>query len=476
MKIKKFISVMLSAVMVSSLFVGVTVSAKDKNSNKNKVSGFARTPIETVVEETTNEKGETSDVTYKGGIYSGPYSGNKLRYYFAMPKQWKTFTNAKACVYWWDGTDSCEDWQHSYQMRSSPIVKEDGTKVYYVDVSDTVNNLIFSNGIDVGTKDGDIQSLNWGKSYQTNNISLEGYAPYESAVFPDGIDDFNNLVYVIDINDTSINEKNGSVIFNGEWYYLHSDGSWDDKAGSQYVLEDISVKLNKHSLTLNLTDKNTSTVKADIKNSSFDTKVKWISSDEKVAKVDSNGVVTAVGYGQATISVSVHNPGDAFIKSDKCIVKVVKESEKKTTLTLTKLSANLYVKGVTNIKTTVKNGNGKTTYKSSNNRVAKVDNNGKVTALKAGIAKITVTNNKVSKIFTVIVKNPKLSKNKIEVKVNKPYTLKIVGKVGKATFISSNKKIATVDKLGKITPKKKGKTTITVKTNGIVLKCCVVVK
>lgn len=162
MKIKKFTSILLSALMISAVSVGVT--AKEISSKDYEKPNSAVIPTETVVEETTNDKGETSDVTYKGGIYDGPYCGNKVRYYFAMPKEWKTFTNAKACAYWWDGTDKCTNWQNSYQ---------------------------------------------------TDNISLEGYAPDESSVFPEGIDSFNNLVYIIDTDDTSINDKNGSVIFGG---------------------------------------------------------------------------------------------------------------------------------------------------------------------------------------------------------------------------------------------------------------------
>jgi hypothetical protein len=149
---------------------------------------------------------------------------------------------------------------------------------------------------------------------------------------------------------------------------------------------------------------------------------------------------------------------------------------KKTTVKLAKSSATLYRKGKTTIKVTVKNGKGKTTYKSSNTKIAKVSSKGVVTAVKAGTAKITVTNNGVKKTFKVTVKNPKLSTTKKTLKVKKSFTLKITGKVGKATFTSSDKKVAKVNSKGKITAKKKGTAYITVKTNGIKLKCKVKVK
>jgi hypothetical protein len=152
-------------------------------------------------------------------------------------------------------------------------------------------------------------------------------------------------------------------------------------------------------------------------------------------------------------------------------------SEAKTEITLSKTSAKLYVKGTTKIKAAVKNGKGATSYTSNKPKIAKVDKNGKVTALKKGTAVITVGNNGVKKTFTVKVKNPKLNKKKVKLKKGKTFKLKVIGKKGKAKFKSSKKKIATVSKSGKIKAKKKGKATITVITNGkIKLKCKVIVK
>ncbi|MDY4812836.1 MAG: hypothetical protein SO152_03175, partial [Ruminococcus sp.] len=51
---------------------------------------------------------ETPYTTSKGGYYI-PYEGTKTyRYYFEMPESWKTFANATACCYWWEGTDNCD--------------------------------------------------------------------------------------------------------------------------------------------------------------------------------------------------------------------------------------------------------------------------------------------------------------------------------------------------------------------------------
>lgn len=149
---------------------------------------------------------------------------------------------------------------------------------------------------------------------------------------------------------------------------------------------------------------------------------------------------------------------------------------KKTTVSLARTTSSVYVKGRTTVKATVKNGKGKTTYKSNNTRVAKVSSTGVVTGVKKGTAVITVTNNRVSRTFKVTVKNPTLNRTTLNLKAKKNYTLKVQGKIGKVTFKSSNTKVATVNAKGKVVAKKKGNATITVKANGITLKCKVKVK
>ncbi|MCH5299204.1 MAG: RICIN domain-containing protein [Ruminococcus sp.] len=136
----------------------------------------------------------------------------------------------------------------------------------------------------------------------------------------------------------------------------------------------------------------------------------------------------------------------------------------------------IYVKEKVQFYVDVTNAKGKTIYSSSNPEIAKVSSGGKITGLKKGTTTITVTNNGASDSFKIKIKNPKLNKSKKTLKKGKKFTLKITGGVGKAKFTSSNKKVANVNKNGKITAKKKGKATITVKTNGMKLKCKITVK
>ena len=113
---------------------------------------------------------------------------------------------------------------------------------------------------------------------------------------------------------------------------------------------------------------------------------------------------------------------------------------------------------------------GNATFTSSNSKVATVNSNGKITCKSAGNSNITVIANGVTLNCTITVKNPVINCTKKTIYVKKSTTISIRGKVGKATFKSSNKKVATVNSKGKITGKKKGNCTIIIRTNDVILK------
>lgn len=137
----------------------------------------------------------------------------------------------------------------------------------------------------------------------------------------------------------------------------------------------------------------------------------------------------------------------------------------------------MYIKGKADMKFDFVNTyDHNASFKSSDTKIVKVSKSGELTAVKKGKATITVSNSETKAVFKVTVKNPTLNKTKRTLKKGKTFTLKIKGGVGKASFKSKNKKIATVSSKGKIKAKKKGNTVITVKTNGITLKCKVKVK
>ena len=407
-------------------------------------------PTETIVGD------KTSGVTSKGGIYTGPSTGEKSkRYFFAMRPDWYTFGNATACAYWWDGADKCVDWQHSYQMRSTPLTLEDGSHVYYIDLGETVATVIFNNGIDGGAKaaEGEKPSPNWGKNFQTDNLSLEGYMANDSDTYPEGLKTFDNMIYIVDPSKESVSEESGATTYGGEWYYLHADGKYDTTKGSTYEVNDVTAVIT----TKNVSVYPGKTAKINVKytNTTPETTKVWASSNTKVATVDQNGVVKGVKAGKAKITLTVQNPGDAqalVLSKDVTVKQYV------TSIKLNAAKKTIYNGKAFTLKATVnpKNAANKAvTYKSSNTRIATVTAKGVVKGIKPGRVNITVTakdGSKNSAKCTVTVKAQKATKLKISAK--KTTTLKKKGASAKikATLYPSN----TYNKLIKVTSSKKG--------------------
>lgn len=414
--------------------------------------------------ETTDPKGNTSAVTSHGGIYTGPSTGEpSRRYFFAMPKDWYTFNNATACAYWWEGTDNCEalateelgGWQHSYQMRSTPLTLEDGSNVYYIDIAEGVGTIIFNNGIDGGAKpaEGEEPSPNWGKNFQTVNVNLEGYEAKENDLYPDGVENFGNMIYIVDPSKADVNELSGATTYGGEWYYLHADGKYDTTAGTTYEVKDVTAVLT----TKNVSVYPGKTAKINVKysNTTAQTTKVWSSSNTSVATVNQNGVVKGVKAGKATITLTVQNPGDA---QALVLTKDVTVKQYVTSIKLNASTKAIYNGKSFTLKATVnpKNAANKTvTFSSNNTRIATVNAKGVVVGKKPGTAYITVKakdgSNKSARC-KVIVKQQKATKLTISAK--KTTTLKKKGasvKI-KATLSPSN----TYNKQIKVTSSKKG--------------------
>ena len=142
------------------------------------------------------------------------------------------------------------------------------------------------------------------------------------------------------------------------------------------------VKLNKTSVVLYLPKYKTFTLIAKVDGKSV--KANFKSSNPKIVKVNAAGKLTAVKSGKAVVKVTVN--GKKFI----CKVTV-----KKISLKIKPVKRTLYLKGNKSIrlKTIVTGPYRKVRYKSSNKNIVKVNGKGKVTAVRKGKAKITVTAN-----------------------------------------------------------------------------------
>ena len=124
--------------------------------------------------------------------------------------------------------------------------------------------------------------------------------------------------------------------------------------------------------------------------------VTWATSDDEVATVSENGLVTGVKAGKATISVKV---GDETKDSVEITVKPV------TVAINGSETAEIYVTRTVQLTVTKAPADAAITWTSSDDEVATVSENGLVTGVKGGEAIITATSGNASDSITVTVKD-----------------------------------------------------------------------
>lgn len=116
---------------------------------------------------------------------------------------------------------------------------------------------------------------------------------------------------------------------------------------------------------------------------------------------------------------------------------------------------------------------GKLNFVSKNPEVATVDENGVVTALKAGKVNIVVKNSKTKLKCKIVVKNPSLSQTELHIVKGEKIPLTVKGGSGDIVWTSSNKKIAKVNKKGFAVGKNYGSVVVTATRNGVSMDCVV---
>lgn len=260
------------------------------------------------------------------------------------------------------------------------------------------------------------------------------------------------------VDITSVGLPTDIVLEKGETQQLNIEYGTDDKAEQEKIAEAAS--------KLNLT---------------------WTSSDETVATVDETGLVTAVGAGEADVTVSV---ADANISSTTHIKVVILPTGVEVPETLS-LELNGEATKALGAKMTPEDATDvKLAYVSSDESVATVDESGNVTAVGVGECTITTTivadttataeDAGVDSEMLVVPENAKaetkvtvgkaiesitLDSNEGVLTVGNTHTIKATvfpeDATDKAvTWKSSDESIATVDAEGNVTAKDTGNVTI----------------
>ena len=248
-----------------------------------------------------------------------------------------------------------------------------------------------------------------------------------------------------------------------------------------------SIVLSKKSATVYVTQSGTlyATV---LPENAYDKSVTWTTSNSKVATVDKNGRVVAVGSGTAVITCKANVGG----VTASCTVKVLKKTEV-VAIALNTAGGSMYKGKTYQLRAEIYPENAtfkNVTWTSSNPKIVSVDKNGLIKGLAAGTAVITCRskdNPLVTATCTVKVvvatTGVKLSHTSGSLYAGYNGQLKATVYPADATdkrvtWTSSNPSVLTVDSNGKLKAVKAGVSVITCKTKngGYTAKCTVTVK
>lgn len=229
-----------------------------------------------------------------------------------------------------------------------------------------------------------------------------------------------------------------------------------------------SIKLNKSAVTL--VEGRFTKLKATIspKSATYKT-AKWSSSDTSVARVNSDGTITALKEGTATITAAAK---DNSGKKAYCFVNVIK-AVPATSVSILNSDVMLAVGESATLQRVISpsNSTDSTKWYSDNKSIVTVNSStGRIKAKKPGVATITCTAG--GKSSTVKVTVIGLSRTSITLEQYSTYTLSVYGATSGIKWDVSDPEVCRVSN-GKLTSARIGTTTVTATVNGKKLYCTV---
>ena len=235
------------------------------------------------------------------------------------------------------------------------------------------------------------------------------------------------------------------------------------------IREITSIKLNHTTLTIIQGESATLQANVQPSNASY-LETKFSSSDESIAVVDEDGMITALNPGSVIIrSEARDNSGKYAV----CYVTVIAPIVA-TGVTVSDKEIVLTPKEQKQVVISMKpsNATDTTTWTSNNEAVASVNSQGVITAHTTGTATITVMTSS-GKMATVAVTVLGLSRTTLELPIYTKYSKLVVdGAVGTVRWDVADPSICEVNN-GIITARKLGTTKVTATINGRTLTCTV---
>lgn len=150
------------------------------------------------------------------GVGAVTASADTVTYYFLAPDEYFATNNSVGYYYW--APEENGPWP-GLEMTPAPEVGPNVFKCEAPDM-DSTSTIIFNAFVDAGTPaDPELAA----HAHQTININTEGYVAGESAVYDElgmELENFYDMIYVLNNNDKSVNEFSGAATTAGEWFSI----------------------------------------------------------------------------------------------------------------------------------------------------------------------------------------------------------------------------------------------------------------
>ena len=309
--------------------------------------------------------------------------------------------------------------------------------------------------------------------------------PIEVTYDPENTDDSKDLTWISSDDTVATVDENGAVTaVGGGTATITAMLNADESIYAECVvtvsvpLESISVEADGDTDSLEVGDTVKLTVGYNPEDTTDGKDVTWTSSNEDVATVDENGVVTAAAGGTATITATSAANADI---SATCDIKVLKHTE---SITLSQAEDMILMKNESSDPVTVTfdpadtDDSKEVEWTTSDADVATVDNNGVVTGVAEGTATITAKvaagEGTASASFDVIVNEIHVEDARLadttpsELYIGQAYDIQVIITPDYVTdevtytYASSDESVAAVDENGTVNALAAGRTDITV--------------
>lgn len=262
------------------------------------------------------------------------------------------------------------------------------------------------------------------------------------------------------------------------------DGGFTAECVVTVIIPVSNISLNKTSATL-IEAETLQLIATITPDNATNKNVTWSSSDDAIATVDANGLVTAIAAGEAIITVTTEDGGltaECVVTVERIVVPVISISLNKTTLSLTEGDTETLIASINPDNADNKN----ITWSSNDEAIATVSANGLITAIAAGEATITVTTEDggftaecivTVNALTIPVADITLNEANADMTVGQTLQLAAIITPDNATnknviWSSGNEAIATVDANGLVTGISEGTVIITATSeNGLEASC-----